>query len=257
MLGYLDGNPTAYLDEVSLALFDRFDIDIAPQTIWTYLQRLRWSRKVAKHNAAQRSKPLRATWVSRSEKWAANKLYFIDETASCEKIGWRKKGWSPVGMSCSEVRNTKREERWSILPALSITGLLPDPLIIQGSVTKEVFIWWLVNKVIPFMPPGSILIMDNAPIHHNLGLDELLQERRIQLKYLPPYSPDFNPIELVFNTVKAWVRRHFAEVELYEHFGAFMAQAFKEALKDQRIDRYYKTCGYAKGQVFDVDGCLF
>jgi transposase len=123
-------------------------------------------------------------------------------------------------------------------------GLLLEPLILQGSVTKESFIWWLINKVIPYLPPGFIIIMDNAPIHHNLGLEELLELRGLRIEYLPPYSPDYNPIELVFHTVKSWVLRHFVEVQLYEDFGAFMKKAFEEGLRDQRIDRYFGVCGY-------------
>jgi transposase len=244
MLEYLDGRPTAYLDEVALALFDRYDIDIDPVTVWRYLKRHRWSRKVTIRNAAQRNAPLRARWHSKAEKWPADKLCFIDETASCEKTGWRRRGWSPKGLKCTDIRSCKREERWSVLPALTIYGLLLEPLIIQGSVTREAFVWWLVNKVIPYLPPSSIIIMDNCSIHHNLGLDELLELRGLTIEYLPPYSPDYNPIELVFQTLKLWVLRHFGEVELYEDFGAFMDQALSSAMEGQDFRSYYRTCGY-------------
>ena len=139
VLKFLDSRPTAYLNEVALALFDRFDVNVHLTTIWRCLKRQRWSRKTVKHTAAQRSAPLRASWISRAEKWPVDKLIFINETASCEKTGWRKRGWSPRGLSCIELRNYKREERWSVLPALTTNSIIDNPLIIQGSVTKEAF----------------------------------------------------------------------------------------------------------------------
>ena len=60
MLAYLDDRPTAYLDELALAVYDRFDIDLAPYTVFDYLCRNNWSRKVVKERATQRNASLRA-----------------------------------------------------------------------------------------------------------------------------------------------------------------------------------------------------
>ena len=183
-------------------LYDEFDVDITPRSVFNYLQRSGWSRKVVKQKAAQRSALLRALWLSKSAYWSVDDLVFVDESAANKKTGWRKRGWSPRGQDCSILQSLKRSERWSVLPALAVTGYLPDPLIVQGSITKELFTWWLLHRVLPQLRPGQIIVMDNASIHHNLGLEEALVAYGVRIEYLPPYSPDFNPIEMTFHTLK-------------------------------------------------------
>jgi hypothetical protein len=61
-------------------------------------------------------------------------LVFLDESASNERTGYRKRGWSPVGLSYTKLVKTKWYTRWLVLPALTINGYLPDPLIIQSGV---------------------------------------------------------------------------------------------------------------------------
>ena len=95
------------------------------------------------------------------------------------------------------------------MPALTVDGYLPDPLIIQGSITKELFLWWLVNNVIPHLAPDTVIVMDNAAIHHNLDeIEPILKARRLSIAYLPPYSPDYMPIEKTFHLLKHWMRRY-------------------------------------------------
>lgn len=65
-----------------------------------------------------------------------------------------------------------RSERWSILLALTVNGYLPGSLVLQGSITKEVFAWWLLNRVLPQLSPRSIIVIDNASVHHALELDK-------------------------------------------------------------------------------------
>ena len=243
LLAYLEDQPTAYLDELALVLWDEFDVSVCPKTVNNVLRKHGWSRKLAKERAAQRSDKLRAYWRSYQDKWSIDQLCFVDESANNERTGARKRGWSPKGVDCSILRYLKRTERWSVLPALTVDGYLPDPLIIQGGVTKEVFRWWLINCVIPHLAPGSIIVMDNASCHMNLELDELLNRRGLSIVYLPPYSPDLNPIETTFSVLKAWVKRHFDEAEWYADFGEFMKVAVRSSV-DSGARQYFKDCGY-------------
>ena len=198
---------------------------------------------MVKEKAAQRNKLLRASWIERSRNWPAEKLVFVDESAANERTGSRKRGWSPKGLECSVIKTLKRTERWSILPALTVNGYLPEPLIIQGSIDKNVFKWWLVNRLLPCLEPGSIIVMDNASIHHNLEIDKWLHRHGVVIEYLPPYSPDFNPIELTFHTLKAWIQRHFNEVELYPDFADFLRKAIGESVASDAWS-YFNSCGY-------------
>lgn len=243
---FLEENPTAYLDEVALAVWDVFEIDVSLATVWNVLRRRNWSRKKVRAFAAQRSDELRAQWRLDTAEWRLDQLCFVDECAGNERTGYRRMGWSPKGMSCFELRLLSRADRWSILPALTVNGYLDDPLILQGAVTKEAFEWWLIHVVIPQLNPGMIIIMDNASIHRNLSQEvmDLLLERGVQKAMLPPYSPDFNPIENTFNTLKAWIRRNFWRQQFFPgDFRSFLELAIREGVgRDMRA--YFRACHY-------------
>ena len=67
----------------------------------------------------------------------------------------------------------------------------------------------------PFPGPNSVLIMDNARIHHNSELINIVQELGGKVEFLPPYSPDLNPIERSFSVIKAWIKRHRRFMETF------------------------------------------
>jgi transposase len=244
ILAYLADRPTAYLDEVCLVVYDEFDIDVAPVTIWNKLNERKWSRKVVKAFAAQRSDRLRADWRTRCLHWPVDKLCMVDESGANERTGYRKRGWSPVGQSCIELRALRKGERWSVLPALTVRGYLQQPLIIQGGVNKEAFVWWLVNIVIPQLEYGSILVMDNASIHHNLDIDDLLESRGMRIEYLPPYSPDLNPIENTFQVLKSWIQQNHWRQEFCASFRDFLEVGCREAISSD-MSAYFRHCHYS------------
>lgn len=97
--------------------------------------------------------------------------------------------------------------------------------------------------MILLLPPGSIIVMDNALVHYNLGIERVLEARQIKIEWLPPYSLDFNPIEQTFNTLKQWVKRHIDEAQHCEDFGEFMRVAVVQAVGDD-ARKYFKESGY-------------
>lgn len=133
----------------------------------------------------------------------------------------------------------KRSKRWSILPAISIDGYL-DWVIYQGSITAEIFLTFVRDQVLPHCTPfhnggpRSVIVVDNARIHHSQELKDLCDEAGVLLEFLPPYSPDCNPIETSFALVKAWIRRHaelaveYQESENFEGFLQLAMEAFNE-----------------------------
>ena len=76
-------------------------------------------------------------------------------------------------------------------------------MTVSGAVTGEVFAASLSQVLGPSFVPGDVVVLDNLPAHNVAGLAELVEAR---LLYLPPYSPDFNPIELAFSKLKPWLR---------------------------------------------------
>src|SRR5438270_10249741 len=120
--------------------------------------------------AAQRNPKLRALWFRKLVDWTADQLVFIDESAANERTAYRKYGWAPIGITPHEMRSFQRSERWSILPAYTIHGFITWE-VRHGSFTAATFEEFLETKVLPhcnpFPEPRSIIIMDNAPIHHS------------------------------------------------------------------------------------------
>jgi len=155
-------------------------------------------------------------------RWDAHRLVFMDESASNERIGDRKWGWAPLGVPPEVKRWLGKGERYSILPAYVLDGWL-EPLVVQGAITAVIFEWWLEFKILPLCNrwPGDrdILIMDNCSIHKSERVRDMCDRKGVQLEYLPPYSPRFNPIEASFHDFKAHVRRHFRVYTQADYLG--------------------------------------
>ena len=109
------------------------------------------------------------------------------------------------------IQDLKRSKRWSILPAFTVDGYIAWE-VHQGSITAEIFNDFVRNQVLPQTTanggPRSVLVLDNASIHWNQELIQMCETANVTLARLPPYSPDFNPIETSFALLKAWIRRN-------------------------------------------------
>lgn len=96
------------------------------------------------------------------------------------------------------------------------------------------------------MSPGMVLIMDNATIHHSLSdvLHEDLERQEVIIEYLPPYSPDFNPIENTFGVLKQYIRAHWGEQDEDGGFETFLHRAVESAIGTDCVG-FFRYCGYS------------
>jgi transposase len=127
------------------------------------------------------------------------------------------------------------------LAVIGWTGITA-PLVLSGAVNGTVSYGYIQQCVVPTLEPGDILFMDNLSAHKVAGLEELIHSCGAHLIYLPPYSPDFNPIELAWSKVKTILRRLKART-----FPALI-EALKQALlaiMPQDIHAWFAHCGYA------------
>ncbi len=127
------------------------------------------------------------------------------------------------------------------LAVIGWTGITA-PLVLSGAVNGSMFYGYLEQCVVPTLQAGDILFMDNLSAHKVAGLEELIRAQGARLIYLPPYSPDFNPIELAWSKVKTILRR------LKARTFTDLIEALKQALQaitSQDIHAWFAHCGYA------------
>lgn len=154
-------------------------------------------------------------------------------------IGDRRYGWAPLGTTPSVIQDLKRSTGWSILPAFTIEGYIAYK-IHHGSITMEIFNKFVMTEVLLNYAggdgPRSVLVMDNVSSHHNADLTAMCYEADVLLAYLPPYSPDLNPIKTFFSILKHWICRHSNLIKSYTEetrgFAQFLYDTVGELAND-------------------------
>ena len=157
--------------------------------------------------AKERDEFLRAAWRAMVAGGVvdAERLVFVDEMGTnvslCPLDAWSRKGERAFG---SAPRNWGKNV--TLLASITHRGLGPC-LAVEGSTTREVFEAYLEQVLAPALRPGRVVVMDNLSAHKGGRVKEIVEARGCELLYLPPYSPDFNPIEQAFSKIKGLLRR--------------------------------------------------
>ena len=128
----------------------------------------------------------------------------------------------------------------TLVAALTPHGL-QAAMTVSGAVNGDVFAAYLDQVLGPTLVPGDVVVLDNLPAHKVAGLAEIVATRGARLLYLPPYSPDFNPIELAFSKLKTWLRT--AQARTREALEATI-QAATEWISQQDAKNWFDHCGY-------------
>jgi hypothetical protein len=112
-------------------------------------------------------------------------------------------GWVPIRDRTQHHDYFVCGQRYSILPAISLDNVLHLDILtcLWTAEEFEAYVKVLLECMNPYPRKNSVLVMDNASVHHFDGLHDLVEEKGIQLCYLPPYSPDLNPIEEAFSAM--------------------------------------------------------
>jgi hypothetical protein len=164
--------------------------------LWNTLNKLGLSFKKTCH-AAERTRPdirqARTAWQERQSSFNPAQLIFIDETSTVTNMA-RRYGRSPRGQPLVDAI---AHGHWKTTPF--VAGLrynqLSAPLVIDGPMNGATFRAYLEQMLAPTLAPGDVVVMDNLSAHKGVGVGQAIQARGATLLYLPPYSPDFNPIE--------------------------------------------------------------
>ena len=174
-----------------------------------------------------------------AEQVEVKRLVFVDEmgtnTSLSPMYGWAKKGQRA---HCSVPRN--RGKNTTVLSSMSAGGM-GSSLAVGGATTSAVFEAYVERVLAPTLRRGQVVVMDNLSAHKGERVKELIEGRGCELLYLPPYSPDLNPIEEAFSKIKGLLRK--AEARNREALLEAIGTAIS-ALSAQDARGFIENCGY-------------
>ena len=211
LLALLREEPDIYMEEMADCLFERFGDRVSERSIGRFLRSAGWSRKKIRRIAHQRDDDLRDYYLFLLGELRVEdeQIIFVDESGCDRRAAYRHSGWAPLGISPTKKDKFGRGDRWHILPAYSMKGIVLSR-IYQGSTDAALFEDFISELLLfcgKFPEPNSVLVMDNASWHHSEKIRRMCAEAGVKLVYLPPYSPDFNPIEEFFSVLKKFIKK--------------------------------------------------
>ena len=130
--------PDQYLDEMAVFLWDEFDTMVDPSTIFRALDKIAWSNKTIRRRAREQNQDLRDYYLHNLSAFKSYHLVYVDESGCDKRIGFRRRGWSPLGVTPVQVAQFHRDQRYQILPAYTQEGILMSRLF-QGSTDAGLF----------------------------------------------------------------------------------------------------------------------
>lgn len=244
LLACLRAQPDATLQELATALAKAGGPTLSISSLWHAVKALGWSRKKKSLHAAERDTErvagLRRQFLEDLQGEDFTRLVFLDET-STNLSYTRRYGRAPGGKRVDQAVPLHNGPNITLLAALTCQGL-GAMMSVEGAVNGAVFRAYLAQVLGPSLQPGDVIVLDNVPVHKVAGVAQIASKYGARLLYLPPYSPDFNPIELAFSKLKTWLRTARARC------GELLEEAIRSAAADYisegDVKNWFDHCGY-------------
>jgi transposase len=190
--------------------------------------------------AGERDEWLRAAWrLLFAGELDAERLVFVDEMGANVSLS-SLYAWSRRGLRAHAKAPRNWGKNVTLLASITHRGLGPC-LAVEGSTTREVFEAYLEHVLAPTLGAGQMVVMDNLSAHKGGRVKEIIESKGCELVYLPPYSPDFNPIEQTFSKVKGLLRK--TEARTREALIEAMGRAL-DAVTVRDVRGFFWHCGY-------------
>ena len=182
----------------------------------------------------------RQRWRNLQDRLDPNRLVFIDET-------WIKtnmaplRGWGPQG---ERLRGFAPHGHWRTLTFLGAlrSDQLTAPCVFDGPINGESFRAYVEQQLVKVLKPGDIVVMDNLGSHKSPTVRQMIRKAGARPWYLPPYSPDLNPIEQVFAKIKHWMR--IAQKRTIDDACDYIGHLVRSVLPAE-CSNYFANAGYA------------
>jgi transposase len=181
----------------------------------------------------------REAWAAAQPELDPARLVFVDESGADTKMA-RRYGRSPRGERCRAAVPHGHWKTTTLVAGLRRDGMTA-PMVIDGAMDGEAFLAWVEQMLAPTLAPGDVVVMDNLPAHKVAGVRQAIEAAGARLLYLPPYSPDLNPIEPAFAQIKAVLRKLAARTipALWTAIGAAL-----DAVTADACVNYFTNAGY-------------
>jgi len=200
----VEQQPDATLRE----LHERLDVACSLSAVDKALRRLGFSFKKKTIHAAEQDRPdvaqRRQRWRDEQPSHDAKRLIFIDETWAKTNMT-RLRGRAPRGQRLIDKTPHGHWKTTTLIAALGVEGVRCST-VVDGPVNADVFESFVEQVLAPELQPGDVVVMDNLSSHKRSRTRELIEAAGAELLYLPPYSPDLNPIEMIFAKIKQLLR---------------------------------------------------
>jgi transposase len=173
--------------------------------------------------ASERDEQTRTVWREAVVRLDPQQFVFVDESGTHTFLT-RLYGWAPHDQRASGSVPRNHGKNTTLVAALTPDGLL-EPWLIAGAMDTATFEWYIRDELAPRLRPGQVVVLDNLSAHKAERIRQAIEARGCELLFLPPYSPDFTPIEQAFSKIKAILRG----------LGARTREALEEAVR-QAVD---------------------
>ncbi len=167
------------------------------------------------------------------------RLVFLDETGASTKMA-RRHGRALRGQ---RLRASVPHGHWkttTFIGGLRLSGMTA-PMVLDGPMTGGWFVAYVEQVLVPTLRPGDIVILDNLAAHKNAAARQAIEAAGASVRFLPPYSPDLNPIENAFAKLKALLRK--AAARTIDHLWAAIAAAI-DTFSPTECANYFAAAGY-------------
>jgi transposase len=184
-------------------------------------------------------KEQRDEWKASQPSLDSNKYIFLDET------------WASTNMTRTHGRCPRGERlvmdvphgHWkttTFVVALRLSGLIA-PTVVDGPMTGDVFVAYVEQQLVPTLKAGDVVVMDNLSSHKRAAVRTAIESVGAELRFLPPYSPDLNPIEKAFSKLKAKLRA--AEKRTIPALEKYLGEVL-DCFSLEECQNYFVSCGY-------------
>jgi len=233
------------LDGLVRELRNQHGLRVARSSVGYWLHRLGLSHKKTLLPSEQKRPDVarvRAFWVVRRQPFMRNhleKLAFIDET-SLKTNMIKTSGWAPVGQRLIDHAPFGHWNTQTFIAALRYDRL-DAPWVIKGAMNRDLFNAYVETQLAPTLRRGDVVILDNLSSHKSAYAAEVLKPIGAWFLFLPPYSPDLNPIEMAFSKLKALIRK--AAARSYDALWQDVGHVC-DLFSDEECYNFFKAAGY-------------